>query len=197
MITASCVVFCQRGVAGRKNDVSRAVVCPGGTYRCTRVPPSALDLAWLAILRVVFCRVAPAVCYGLGELRRGTGPLENATGAHICVRVSSSIDRLVSKVALSLCVHSPSDQLQRNCASTPSEQRVQEFASAVSRAHRRTKVVAAQRHQGDHHAAAREAYGPRPVLRHDRGRVEAIPKNEATHSFTSRRLQRRRAPTVV
>ena len=57
--------------------------------------------------------------------------------------------------------------------------------------------VVAERHQGDHHAAAREAYGPRPVLCHDRGRVKAIPKNGATHSFTSRRLQRRRAPTVV
>ena len=63
--------------------------------------------------------------------------------------------------------------------------------------HPSTKVVAAQRHQGDHHAAAREAYGPRPVLRHDRGRIKAITKNEATHSFTSRRLKRRRALAVV
>ena len=72
-------------------------------------------------------------------------------------------------------------------------------ASTQARVHRHasTKVVAAQRHQGDHHAAAREAYGPRPVLCHDGSGAATITKSEATHSFTSRRLKRRRALTVV
>ena len=102
------------------------------------------------------------------------------------------------KVALSCFVDAPSDQLQRNCASTRHPSSVQEESSAVSSTHRRTKVVAqaAQRHQGDD-AAPRAAASSSPVLCHDRGGATTIPKNEATHSFTSRRVQGRRALTVV
>ena len=58
-----------------------------------------------------------------------------------------------------------------------------------------TKVVA-KSHQGDD-AAPRAAASANAMLRHDRGRIKAITKNEATHSFTSRRLKRRRALAVV
>ena len=109
------------------------------------------------------------------------------------MRVFHSIRPARRKVPLSCCVYAAEllyyaveQPLRRRAAST--------LASSCSGTH--TKVTA-QRHQGDHHAAAREAYGPRPVLRHDRGGVKAIPKNEATHSFTSRRVQGRRAIITV